>query len=41
VLVPAGSTTVNLETAQLAKGMYIIRGIFSGGQTNTIPFIKQ
>jgi hypothetical protein len=41
VLVPAGSTTINLETAQLAKGMYIIRGIFSGGQTNTIPFIKQ
>jgi hypothetical protein len=41
VQVPAGSTTVNLETAQLAKGMYIIRGIFSGGQTNTIPFVKQ
>jgi len=41
VLVPAGSTTINLETAQLAKGMYIIRGIFSGGQTNTIPFVKQ
>ena len=36
-----GSNTINMETASLAKGMYIVRGIFSGGQTNVVPFIKQ
>jgi hypothetical protein len=41
VQVPAGASTINMQTASLAKGMYIIRGIFSGGQSNTIPFIKQ
>jgi len=41
VQVPAGSSTINMQTAALAKGMYVIRGIFSSGQSNTIPFIKQ
>jgi hypothetical protein len=41
VQVPTGSSTINLRTAGLAKGMYVIRGLFGTGQTNTIPFIKQ
>jgi type IX secretion system substrate protein len=39
--VQQGSTTINLQTSMLAKGMYIVRGMFGNGQTNTIKFIKQ
>ena len=41
VQVAAGSSTINLQTSNLAKGVYVIRGLFSSGQTNTIPFVKQ
>ena len=41
VEVIAGSNAILLETQNLAKGVYIVRGIFSNGQTNTLPFVKQ
>jgi hypothetical protein len=40
VQVPAGASTINMQTSGLSKGLYIVKGIFSGGQTNTIKFIK-
>ncbi|HXB42849.1 MAG TPA: T9SS type A sorting domain-containing protein, partial [Puia sp.] len=40
VRVQAGATSINLQTDGLARGMYILRGIFSSGQSNTISFIK-
>jgi len=41
IQVQAGANTVNLHASNLAKGVYILRGIFSGGQTHTIKFIKE
>ncbi len=40
IRVQAGATTISLQTDGLASGMYVLRGIFSGGQSNTISFIK-
>jgi len=40
VQVPAGASTINMQTSGLSKGLYIVKGIFSGGQTNTIKFVK-
>jgi len=41
VQVQAGSSIINLDVATLQKGIYMIRGTFSNGQTNTLKFIKQ
>ena len=41
IQVQAGANTVNLHAANLAKGVYIVRGIFSGGQTHTVKFVKE
>jgi len=41
VAVPSGTSTISLQTSELSKGIYILKGIFSGGQTNTIKFVKQ
>ena len=41
IQVQTGTNTINLQIASLAKGMYIIKGIFSGGQTHTIKFLKE
>ncbi len=38
--VSVGANTVNLHTNSLAKGLYFVKGIFSGGQTHIIKFIK-
>ena len=36
-----GTNTLNLQTSDLPKGMYFIKGIFPSGQINTIKFIKE
>lgn len=36
-----GTSIVNLEIANLSKGTYVVRGVFSDGQTNSIKFVKQ
>jgi len=36
-----GTNIINLQTSDLPKGMYFIKGIFSSGQTNTIKFMKE
>lgn len=36
-----GSSLVNLDIAQLPAGLYMIKGVFSDGQTNAIKFIKE
>ncbi len=41
VQLQAGSSIINLDVATLQKGIYMIRGTFSNGQTNTLKFIKQ
>ncbi len=41
VQVQNGSSIVSVEVSGLAKGTYIIRGVFSDGETNAIKFIKQ
>ncbi len=41
VQLQAGSSIINLDVAALQKGMYMIRGTFSDGQTSTIKFTKQ
>ncbi len=37
----AGTSIINLDVASLQKGVYMIKGTFSNGQTNTIKFTKQ
>jgi hypothetical protein len=37
----AGSGLINLDMSGLAKGIYLIKAKFSGGETNSIQFIKQ
>ncbi|MEI9958251.1 MAG: T9SS type A sorting domain-containing protein [Ferruginibacter sp.] len=37
----AGSSIINLEISNLAKGTYFVRGIFSDGQASMIKFVKQ
>ena len=36
-----GSSVVNIEIANLPSGVYMIKGLFSDGQTNTLKFIKK
>lgn len=36
-----GSSIVNVDISNLPSGVYMIKGIFSDGQTNTVKFIKQ
>ena len=36
-----GTSIVNLEISNLSKGTYVVRGVFSDGQTNSIKFVKQ
>jgi hypothetical protein len=36
-----GMNTIDLHTSTLANGMYIVRGTFMNGQTNTLTFVKQ
>ena len=36
-----GTSVVNVEIANLPAGMYMIKGMFSDGQTNTIKFTKK
>jgi len=40
VLIGAGSSIISLDVATLQKGIYMIKGTFSNGQTNTLKFIK-
>jgi hypothetical protein len=39
--VVGGMNTIDLHTLSLASGMYIVRGVFMNGQTNTLTFVKQ
>ncbi len=41
VQVMSGANSINLNTSVLSKGVYVVKGIFSNGQTNTIKFIKE
>ncbi|MEP7255010.1 MAG: T9SS type A sorting domain-containing protein [Ferruginibacter sp.] len=41
VQLQAGSSIINLDLAALQKGMYMIKGTFSNGQTSIIKFTKQ
>ncbi len=41
VQLQAGTSIINLDVATLQKGMYMIKGTFSNGQTNTLKFTKQ
>lgn len=41
VQLQAGSSIINLDVASLQKGLYLIKGTFSNGQTNTVKFTKQ
>ncbi len=41
VQLQAGTSIINLDVASLQKGVYMIKGTFSNGQTNTIKFTKQ
>ena len=36
-----GTSVVNIDIANLPAGMYMIKGMFSDGQTNTIKFTKK
>lgn len=36
-----GSSVVNIDIANLPAGLYMIKGVFSDGQTNTLRFIKK
>jgi hypothetical protein len=36
-----GNSVVNVDVEQLAKGTYIVKGIFNDGQSNAVLFIKQ
>lgn len=41
VAVQAGSSVINVEITNLPSGMYMLKGVFENGQTNTVKFIKQ
>lgn len=41
VQLQSGTSIVNLEISNLSKGTYVVRGVFSDGQTNSIKFVKQ
>jgi autotransporter-associated beta strand protein len=41
VQLQSGTSIVNLDIANLPSGMYMIRGVFSDGQTNTLRFTKK
>jgi Secretion system C-terminal sorting domain len=41
VQLQSGTSIVNLEIGNLSKGTYVVRGVFSDGQTNSIKFVKQ
>jgi len=41
VQLQAGTSIVNVDILNLPSGMYMIRGVFSEGQTNTLKFIKK
>ena len=41
VQLQSGSSVINIDIANLPGGMYLIKGLFSDGQTNTIKFIKK
>lgn len=36
-----GSSVVNIDIANLPAGLYMIKGLFSDGQTNTLRFVKK
>jgi Secretion system C-terminal sorting domain len=37
----AGSSIINLDVSNLQAGVYIIKGVFSDGETSSIKFVKQ
>lgn len=39
--VQPGSSVINVEIANLPTGVYMMKGVFANGQTNTVKFIKQ
>jgi len=41
VQLQAGSSIISVDIANLPSGVYMLKGIFSDGQTNTVKFIKQ
>ncbi len=41
VQLQSGSSIISLDVAHLQKGMYIIKGVFSDGQTRSLKFLKQ
>ncbi|MEP7255011.1 MAG: autotransporter-associated beta strand repeat-containing protein [Ferruginibacter sp.] len=41
IQVQPGSSVVNMDIANLPGGIYMIKGLFSDGQTNTLKFIKK
>lgn len=41
VQLQAGTSIINLDLASLQKGVYMIKGTFSNGQTSTIKFTRQ
>ena len=41
VQLQAGSSIISLDVSGLQKGVYMIKGIFGNGESNTLQFIKQ
>ncbi|MBL0182570.1 MAG: T9SS type A sorting domain-containing protein [Chitinophagaceae bacterium] len=41
VQLQAGASIVNLDVSALQKGVYMVKGTFGNGESNTLRFIKQ
>lgn len=41
VQLQAGSSVISVDIANLPSGVYMLKGVFSDGQTNAVKFIKQ
>ncbi|HRI23700.1 MAG TPA: T9SS type A sorting domain-containing protein, partial [Ferruginibacter sp.] len=41
VQLQAGASIINVDISQLPSGVYMLKGLFTDGQTNTVKFIKQ
>jgi hypothetical protein len=41
VQVQSGSSIISIDVSKLAKGAYLIRGVFSNGEASAVKFIKQ
>jgi hypothetical protein len=41
VQLQAGTSVINLDVSALQKGIYMIKGTFGNGESNTVRFTKQ